>query len=57
MQAAATDVHSQFSIMGMWNSMTPLGKGVVIVLLIMSAWSLTMFGLLRDLAGRYLARR
>ena len=37
-----TDVHSQFSIMGMWNSMTPLGKGVVIVLLLMSAWSLTI---------------
>ena len=36
------DVHSQFSIMGMWNSMTPLGKGIVIVLLIMSAWSLTI---------------
>ncbi|HEY0142157.1 MAG TPA: MotA/TolQ/ExbB proton channel family protein [Thermoanaerobaculia bacterium] len=35
-------VHSQFSIMGMWNSMTPIGKGVVIVLLIMSAWSLTI---------------
>jgi biopolymer transport protein ExbB len=36
------DVQSQFTIMGMWNSMTPLGKGVVIVLLIMSAWSLTI---------------
>ena len=36
------DVHSQFSMMGMWNSMTPLGKGIVIVLLIMSAWSLTI---------------
>ena len=37
------EVHaSQFSIMGMWNSMTPLGKGVIIVLLIMSAWSLTI---------------
>ena len=36
------DVHSQFSIMGMWNSMTPLGKGVVVILLIMSAWSLTI---------------
>lgn len=36
------DVHSQFSIMGMWNAMTPIGKGVVIVLLIMSAWSLTI---------------
>lgn len=36
------DVQAQFSIIGMWNSMTPLGKGVVIVLLIMSAWSLTI---------------
>ncbi|HEX7150749.1 MAG TPA: MotA/TolQ/ExbB proton channel family protein [Thermoanaerobaculia bacterium] len=36
------DLHSQFSIMGMWNSMTVLGKGVVIVLLIMSVWSLTI---------------
>ena len=34
--------HSQFTIMGMWNSMTLVGKGVVIVLLIMSAWSLTI---------------
>ena len=36
------DVHSQFSILGMWNAMTWIGKGVVIVLLIMSAWSLTI---------------
>lgn len=36
------DVQAQFSIIGMWNSMTPLGKGVVVVLLIMSAWSLTI---------------
>ena len=36
------DVHSQFSILGMWNSMTPLGKSVVVVLLILSAWSLTI---------------
>jgi biopolymer transport protein ExbB/biopolymer transport protein TolQ len=36
------DVHTQFSILGMWNAMTPIGKGVVIVLLIMSAWSLTI---------------
>ena len=36
------DLQQQFSIMGMWNSMTPLGKGVVVVLLIMSAWSLTI---------------
>jgi biopolymer transport protein ExbB len=36
------DVQSQFTIMGMWNAMTPLGKGVVITLLIMSAWSLTI---------------
>lgn len=36
------DVHAQFSMLGMWNSMTWIGKGVVIVLLIMSAWSLTI---------------
>lgn len=36
------DLQAQFSIMGMWNAMTPIGKGVVIVLLIMSAWSLTI---------------
>jgi biopolymer transport protein ExbB len=36
------DVQQHFSIMGMWNAMTPIGKGVVIVLLIMSAWSLTI---------------
>lgn len=36
------NVQAQFSIMGMWNTMTPLGKGVVIVLLILSAWSLTI---------------
>ncbi len=36
------DVQAQFSIVGMWNSMTPIGKGVVIVLLIMSAWSLAI---------------
>jgi biopolymer transport protein ExbB len=36
------ELQNQFGIMGMWNAMTPLGKGVVIVLLIMSAWSLTI---------------
>ena len=36
------DVHSQFTIMGMWNAMTPLGKGVVIVLALMSVWSMTI---------------
>ncbi len=36
------ELENQFGIMGMWNAMTPLGKGVVIVLLIMSAWSLTI---------------
>ncbi|HEX2123379.1 MAG TPA: MotA/TolQ/ExbB proton channel family protein, partial [Thermoanaerobaculia bacterium] len=35
-------MHAQFSMLGMWNSMTWIGKGVVIVLLIMSAWSLTI---------------
>lgn len=33
---------SHFSVVGMWESMTPLGKGVVIVLAIMSVWSLTI---------------
>ena len=36
------DVHSQFTIMGMWNAMTPLGKGVVITLALMSIWSMTI---------------
>ena len=36
------DIQSHFTIVGMWNAMTPLGKGVVIVLLLMSAWSLTI---------------
>ena len=36
------DVHSQFTMTGMWNAMTPLGKGVVIVLALMSIWSLTI---------------
>jgi biopolymer transport protein ExbB len=36
------NVGEQFSILGIWNSMTPLGKSVVIVLLILSAWSLTI---------------
>jgi biopolymer transport protein ExbB len=36
------DVQSHFSIVGMWNAATPVGKGVVIVLLLMSAWSLTI---------------
>ena len=36
------ELQAQFSIMGMWNAATPIGKGVVVVLLIMSAWSLTI---------------
>lgn len=31
-----------FSLMGMWESMTWLGRGVVIVLMLMSIWSLTI---------------
>jgi biopolymer transport protein ExbB len=31
-----------FTIMGMWNSMTILGKSVVVVLALMSIWSLTI---------------
>ena len=33
---------ASFSLVGMWNSMTWLGKGVVIILLLMSIWSLTI---------------
>ena len=29
-----------FSPMGLWNAMTPIAKGVVIVLIILSVWSL-----------------
>lgn len=36
------DVQTHFTIVGMWNSMTPLGKGVIIVLALMSIWSLTI---------------
>jgi biopolymer transport protein ExbB len=36
------EVQHSFSIMGMWNAATPVGKGVIIVLLIMSIWSLTI---------------
>ena len=36
------DVQHQFSIMGMWAAATPIGKGVIIVLIIMSIWSLTI---------------
>ena len=31
-----------FSLMGMWNSMTWMGKAVVIILMLMSIWSLTI---------------
>lgn len=36
------DVQSQFTIAGMWAAMTPLGKGVVVVLALMSVWSMTI---------------
>lgn len=36
------DVQHQFSILGMWNAATPIGKGVIIALLLMSIWSLTI---------------
>lgn len=42
MQAGMEDVQHQFSIMGMWDSSTIVGKGVVVVLLLMSVWSLTI---------------
>jgi biopolymer transport protein ExbB len=35
-------MEASFSLMGMWNSMTWLGKSVVLVLLAMSIWSLTI---------------
>ena len=35
-------MEASFSFAGMWDSMTPLGKGVVIVLALMSVWSLTI---------------
>ncbi len=35
-------MEASFSLMGMWESMTWLGRGVVIVLLLMSIWSLTI---------------
>ena len=35
-------MEASFSIMGMWNSMTIMGKSVVIILAIMSVWSLTI---------------
>ena len=36
------EAQHQFTIAGMWSVMTPIGKGVVIVLAIMSIWSLTI---------------
>jgi biopolymer transport protein ExbB/TolQ len=33
---------ASFSIVGMWNSMTLVGKGVVVALALMSVWSLTI---------------
>ena len=35
-------VEASFSLVGMWESMTPVGKGVVILLALMSVWSLTI---------------
>ena len=35
-------MEASFSLTGMWESMTWLGRGVVIVLLLMSIWSLTI---------------
>jgi len=35
---------ASFSLIGMWESMTWLGKSVVIVLMLMSIWSLTIAG-------------
>ncbi|HVS32152.1 MAG TPA: MotA/TolQ/ExbB proton channel family protein [Thermoanaerobaculia bacterium] len=36
------DAQHQFTMAGMWSVMTPIGKGVIIVLAIMSIWSLTI---------------
>jgi biopolymer transport protein ExbB len=36
------EAQHQFTIAGMWSVMTPIGKGVIIVLAIMSIWSLTI---------------
>jgi biopolymer transport protein ExbB len=35
-------MEASFSMQGMWESMTWLGKGVVIILILMSIWSLTI---------------
>ena len=35
---------ASFSVMGMWESMTWMGKTVVIILMLMSIWSLTIAG-------------
>ena len=35
-------MEASFSIVGMWESMTWMGKSVVIVLALMSVWSLTI---------------
>lgn len=35
-------MEASFSLMGMWESMTWMGKAVVIILLLMSIWSLTI---------------
>lgn len=35
-------MEASFSLAGMWESMTPVGKGVVIALALMSVWSLTI---------------
>jgi biopolymer transport protein ExbB/TolQ len=37
-------MEASFSIMGMWESMTWMGKSVVIILFLMSVWSLTIAG-------------
>lgn len=36
------DVHVSFSLVGMWNAATPVGKAVFVILALMSAWSLTI---------------
>ncbi|HUP50673.1 MAG TPA: MotA/TolQ/ExbB proton channel family protein [Thermoanaerobaculia bacterium] len=36
------DIQHHFTMAGMWAAMTPLGKGVIVLLALMSVWSLTI---------------
>src|SRR2546430_8030370 len=41
-EKSSMDPNSNFSLIGMWTSMNWVAKGVVVVLAIMSIWSLTI---------------